>query len=215
MLTFEVIRELERNEKSNRKLQKLPENIVDEIAKYLAKKESMAEKTSSDIAEMENVKSAIKRFYELREKKITEYALDTVRTGMPPQNMLPFEEHTFWQMVDLLKGQREMYFTALSKPITEGEEPASEQQISEKPIITDRIKESVHPEEKIQQIVEAATNPFVAVQKTYKIMKTLPPFVGLDLQIYELKEGDVREIPKPLNELLLKEGVIEEYIESK
>src|SRR3989338_9723738 len=114
MLTFEVIRELERNEKSNRKLQKLPENIVDEIAKYLAKKESISEKTSSDIMEMENVKSAIKRFYELREKKITEYVLDTVRTGMPPQNMLPFEEHTFWQIVELLKNQREEYFEKLS-----------------------------------------------------------------------------------------------------
>ena len=48
----------------------------------------------------------------------------------------------------------------------------------------------------------------------YKVLRTLPAFVGLDMSIYELKEGDIKEIPKPLNELLLKEGVITEYKES-
>jgi len=46
----------------------------------------------------------------------------------------------------------------------------------------------------------------------YKVVKTLPAFVGPDMKTYELKENDLIQLdslPKPLNDLLLKEGVIE------
>lgn len=45
----------------------------------------------------------------------------------------------------------------------------------------------------------------------YRIKKTMPEFVGPDMKTYKLTENDIVDsLPKPLNELLLKEGVIEE-----
>ncbi|MBI2972081.1 MAG: DNA replication complex GINS family protein [Candidatus Aenigmarchaeota archaeon] len=49
-----------------------------------------------------------------------------------------------------------------------------------------------------------------AEKKTvFRVKKTLPAFVGPDMKTYELREGDVIELPKTLNDLLLKEGIIE------
>lgn len=45
----------------------------------------------------------------------------------------------------------------------------------------------------------------------YRIKKSIPEFVGPDMKVYKLNENEIIEsLPKPLNELLLKEGVIEE-----
>lgn len=46
----------------------------------------------------------------------------------------------------------------------------------------------------------------------FRVKKSLPAFVGPDMKTYELKENEVLSpdfLPKPLNDLLLKEGVIE------
>ena len=196
MLTFEAIRELERKEKESRKMQKLPADLVHQISDYLGKKESVSEKTSSDIMELEKVKSAVKRFYESREKKLLEAALDAARTGMLPESLTPQEEHYFWLLVGALKDQREQFFASLSQQKANGieEKAASAAAL---------LDEETGTEEII--VTEKPTKPVL-----YKVLRTLPPFVGLDMSVYELKEGDIREIPKPLNELLLKEGVIQE-----
>ncbi len=59
-------------------------------------------------------------------------------------------------------------------------------------------------------------NFFSEIQKdkklAYKVMKAMPAFVGPDMKTYELKENEIIStdfLPKPLNDLLLKEGVIE------
>ena len=86
MLTFEKIRELERGEREAKQLQKMPENFFDDLADYLKKKEEINEKTSTDIMEIENVKAAIRRLFEIRERKMMELMIYTLRTGMIPEN---------------------------------------------------------------------------------------------------------------------------------
>ena len=63
-------------------------------------------------------------------------------------------------------------------------------------------------------------NFFSEIQKdkklAYRVMKALPAFVGPDMKTYELKENEIIStdfLPKPLNDLLLKEGVIEQVEE--
>ena len=48
-----------------------------------------------------------------------------------------------------------------------------------------------------------------AATPMYRVKKTLPTFVGPDMKTYSLKENDIINIPPPLDELLLKEGIIE------
>ncbi|HIG97309.1 MAG TPA: DNA replication complex GINS family protein [Candidatus Aenigmarchaeota archaeon] len=164
MLTFDKIRDLERVERQSKKLQKMPEDIPAQLKDYLKRKEKITEKSSTEINELENIKTTIKRFFELREGKIVSAVLDTVRTGLPPENMSAEEEKLFYKLTDILKQYRESFFSELSRE-------------DDKPM--------------------------------YRVKKATPQFVGPDMKTYKLNEDDIVSIPPPLDELLLKEGVIE------
>ncbi len=114
MLTFEMIRDLERTERDNKKLQKLPEDIFVQIGEYIKRKEK-SQKDSKDIMELESIKSTINRLFELRERKLLSSVGDTVRTGVPPENMSKEEETVFYKLVELVKTHREQFFTSLSR----------------------------------------------------------------------------------------------------
>lgn len=170
MLTFEKIRDLERAERESRQLQKLPENLFSDVRDYLRKKDGM--KTSKDLQEIENMRNTVQRFFELREKKIVEFALYAVRTGMPVENLTKEEERLFFFLVDEMKRFRETFFANIAR-----EEERKERKI------------------------------------VFRVRKSIPAFVGPDMQTYRLNAGDVVSLPKPLNDLLLKEGVIEQVEE--
>ena len=106
MITFDAIRDIERTERENRKLQKIPENFFDLVRDYLDKKEKMKEKSSLDLLEIENTKNTIKRFLDIREKKIIELAIMTSRTGLLPDNLTCHEKELFQQIVDNLNAFR-------------------------------------------------------------------------------------------------------------
>ncbi len=180
MLTFEMIRELERQEKANKKLQKLPDNLLDELRDYIKRKEGMPEKSSADILELENVKTTLKRFFELREGKIMDTALTSARTGLPPEHLTKDEQPVFYSIVDSIKAHRELFFSEINK------DP--------------RLKAP----EKQEQIKERII---------YRVKKEMQEFVGPDMKTYHLVRGEIVNLPKPLNDLLLKEGVIEEIRE--
>ncbi len=103
MLTFEAIRETERAERENKKLQELPENFFDLISDYMRKKEKIKDKTSLDILEIENAKNTIKRLIDLREKKVTDIAIMSARTDLVPENLTVQEKILFEEIVNGLK----------------------------------------------------------------------------------------------------------------
>ena len=43
----------------------------------------------------------------------------------------------------------------------------------------------------------------------YKVKRSLPEFVGPDMKIYKLTENEIVELPREVERLLLKEGIIE------
>lgn len=177
MLTFEKIRELERIEREAKKLQKLPDDIVEQMNDYMQRKNKIKEKSSADIMELENVKNTIRRFFELREHKIIMAALDTVRTGLPAEHLASHEDHVFYSAVDVLKRFREQFFHDLSKETETKEEARKDAKDEEKYL--------------------------------YRVRKSLPEFVGPDMKIYKLTENELVTLPTALEELLIKEGVIE------
>ena len=173
MLTFEAIRELERNEKESKNLQKLPDNITGDIKDYMKRKQELKETT--DILELENVKNTVKRLLEIRERKIVDLAIYSARTGLPPENLSPNEESLFSSIVEQLRQFRTIFFDDMNK--------------------------------------KSAT---ATSRTTYKVKKDVPEVIGPDLKKYKLNENDIIDetaLPKELNELLLKQGVIEEVKE--
>jgi len=183
MLTFEMIRELERQEKANKRLQKLPDNLPTELNEYIKRKEKMADKSSSDIMEMETVKNTIKRFIELRETKLIEMALTTARTGLPPENLTKEETPVFFSLVETMKKHREAFFSEMNRETGETMQAAQET-----------------PQERQERVI-------------YRVKKELKEFIGPDMKTYRLVRGEIVNLPKPLNDLLLKEGLIEEIRE--
>lgn len=167
MLTFDKIRELERTERDAKKLQGLPEDIIEQLNDYIQRKEKIKEKTTADIRELEHVRNTIKSFFEMREHKITQASMDTVRTGLPPENLTRHEERIFYELVEALKRHREQFFHEIAK----------ERKHEEKPV--------------------------------YRVKKSLPEFVGPDMKTYKLNENELITLPKELEAILLKEGVIE------
>ena len=111
MLTFDSIRDVERAEKDSKKLQKLPEDFFDQLADYFIRKNSMSDKASADIIEMENVKNVIKRLIDLREKKLVEMALINARTGTLPENLTKNEQQIFQGIVGNIKNLRNSIFS--------------------------------------------------------------------------------------------------------
>jgi len=183
MLTFDKIRDIERAERASQTLQKLPENILDEFRDYLKRKEQTQNKTDFDMHEIENAKNTLKRILENREQKIVNLALYSARTGIPPDGLLKHEEIVFNNILNSLKKLREDFFNELNKK----EE-------------TKEIKNEEIDIKKEQPIKK----------EEYVVIKTMPTFVGPELKEHTLKEGDsIKDLPKPLNDLLLKKGVIE------
>ena len=173
VLTFEKIRELERVERENKKLQKLPEDVLDQLRDYLHRKEKLKEKTSADIIELENMKNTLKRFFEMREQKIMTAALDTVRTGLPPENLTSDEERVFYEIVDSAKRFRERFFEELRK------EPPHHEEMH---------KASVY---KVKKSVPEFVGPDM---KTYKLTENDLVTLPSEVEVILLKEGVIEKV---------------------
>ncbi len=110
MLTFEKIRDMERVEKAEKNLQKMPENFLDDVNEYLNGKKG------ADIVEADNVKSVVKRLIELREQKIASLALYSVRTNMPVENLTSMERELFEEIREALSDFREIMIKKINEP---------------------------------------------------------------------------------------------------
>ena len=64
---------------------------------------------------------------------------------------------------------------------------------------------------------EIQKEPVIKQKKiVYKVRRTIPEFVGPDMNTYKFNENDVIEpnaLPKSLNDFLLKKGIIEKIEE--
>lgn len=174
MLTFDKIRDIERTERDGKKLQKLPDDFIQELRDYINRKESIKEKTLSDMNELERIRDSIRKIFEMRQKKILDNVFETTAGGAPAGSMTKDEQEVFSRLVDIMRGFRESLLHEVNK------------------------KDVQEPETKAEER-----------QEIYKVLRDLPEFVGPDMKAYKLKKDEVINISKPLNEFLLKKGVIE------
>ncbi|MBI4896039.1 MAG: DNA replication complex GINS family protein [Candidatus Aenigmarchaeota archaeon] len=184
MLTFDKIRDLERVEKKEKILQPLPNDLYAELHEYLARKQQLHEQT--DAQELETIKNAIQNFFDERERKLLRSAAEFVQNGLPPKNMTAIEKDFFLEISGLLAHHRK----TRSDMIFNGKEQHVEATQTPAPISHD---------------VPQTTTKHTA----YRVKTDILPFVGPDLQVYTLKKGDLAELPQPLNDLLLNEGILE------
>ena len=116
-ITFEFIRKIQREEMSEPKLSKIPEDFYQKAKNYLEQKKNIAEKKQDKLSEREikNVERLLEDIFNRRETKMLNHALITVRTDIPAQNLIKEEEEFFESAVNMLRTQRERVLNLLFK----------------------------------------------------------------------------------------------------
>jgi len=120
-ITFEFIRKIQREEMSEPKLSKIPEDFYQKAKNYLEQKKVIAEKKEEKLTEREikNVERIMEDIFNRRETKMLNHALITVRTNLPPQNLIEDEKEFFESAVNMLRTQRERVLSLLFKKTKE------------------------------------------------------------------------------------------------
>ncbi len=109
-ITFEYIREIQREEQKIQSLSKMPEDFFDKVKAYLKQKQYLSKKKKDQTAlmEMRNIRRILEDIFNRRETKIMEQAIISVRTGMIPENLTESEKEFFETAVEFLRKQREI-----------------------------------------------------------------------------------------------------------
>ena len=195
MLTFEALREQERKEKASQQIEQMPSDFVAQLQEYLQRKMEKSDGSSDDRREIENIKHTIMRLLEAREHKILDAVMYASRTGLKPDNLIDKEK----KMFDVILKEVNSYRDDFLKNIENG----SIDKNSELLEATDAGKNDVKEEKEVLK----------TTARKYLVKRNVEKFVSPDLKETELKKGDVfheSDLPKGLNDLLLKRGIIEE-----
>jgi DNA replication initiation complex subunit (GINS family) len=190
IITYEILYDILRREKSRQELQKLDNNFFDDINKYIRDKKAILEdlKSKSSIfakkeiekteKELVNIKKIVKEIYDKRESKILQLALSSAVTNkaQDSSNLLNEEKLIFDNLIRFLKESRESLLNDLLD--------------DEKPKVIKSEQESI---------------------KTVRILQPIPIFIGDDLNEYgPFEEEYIASLPVKVAELLIKKGKAEE-----
>jgi DNA replication initiation complex subunit (GINS family) len=188
-INYKNLRRIQQLEKNSPLPTKIDSNFYQNLSSYLKTLEKMAEKEENQQKiklikeELQNTKKIADNVYELREKKIVQAALSTVRGGKPDlKNLIEPEKKLFNTLVDQIIASRKTIFEKKSEEIKE-----------------DKVKPKEETEEK-----KTNDNPIV------RVTKDIPEFVGTDMKTYSLRKEDVLSISKEMSEPLLKRGVVKQ-----
>jgi len=120
-ISFEFIRKIQREEMTEPKLSKIPEDFYQKAKNYLEQKKSIAEKKNDKLESLEvkNVERLLEDIFNRRETKMLNNAIITVRTGIPPQNLIEDEKEFFESAVNMMRSQRERVLNLLFKKTKE------------------------------------------------------------------------------------------------
>ena len=200
IITFEVLYDLLRREKTRQELQKLDPIFYQNLAKYVSEKKDILEsqkQKESVFAEqeikktrnqIESILKIIKELYEIRENKIIQVALINSRTKSDTSlpNLLPEETQFYGLVIDNLNKFRKNILHSVQNsnpPITEEKEEPKDIKRDERP----------------QNI------------KFIRFIEAVPKFVGTDLQVYgPFEKEDVASLPYNVSGLLIKNNRAEE-----
>lgn len=106
VLTYEALREIQRQEKKTEKLYELEEEFYKAFNKYIEQRQKSKEDSST--IEIQNAKTIMRDILDRREKKILNHALRTARTQekIDSSSMTKKEQQLYTALVDVLNEYR-------------------------------------------------------------------------------------------------------------
>jgi len=116
MITFDLIRKIQREEQRSPKLAKIPDDFYSAIVSYVQQKKQIAEKDDrKGVLEVKSIERLVEDVFDRRERKIVTAAVNTARTNIQPENMVEEEKDFFDLVAGTIRQRRE---TSLRKMFT-------------------------------------------------------------------------------------------------
>jgi DNA replication factor GINS len=189
-LNYKTLRKIQQQEKKSSLIMKIDRNFYIKFSEYLknlkkiAEKEKDAKKLNIFNDEIKNTEKIALNIYELREKKIVQAALSTVRGGKPDlKHILDVEKKLYESIIEQISLSRKT-FIDLKEEKTSETTKRSELKKEEQP----------------------RTNTNTIVQ----VLEDTPEFVGTDMKTYKLRKDDVLTMPKEMCAPLIQRGVVKQ-----
>ncbi len=216
-MDVKTLREIQRREKLSPYLQELGKEFYKELKKYVGEvhsryvedsKQGGISKLTMALGEFENIKAIVSDIYETREKKIMNSALYYIKSEeeMKVENLVPEEEEMLRKVIEVLREQREH---VLEKIISETDYKFPHE--SERYQTKNGKRVPVEADAATTDTISKTAMPRGAPQKmTIRMLKDLPPLVGVDGRTYgSFKKEDVVTLPEPNAKVLVNQGAAE------
>jgi len=220
IITFDLIRKIQREEQRLPKLTKLPDSFYTNVATYVTQKKKLiaSKEDRRSSLEIKSIEMLIEDIFNRRERKIINTAINSARTGIPPENMTDEERAFYDGLLAFIKGRRnDILQNILEEPIVEEKEPVEvEESVGE--AARETAKETAEILSAVKPIVPASLGSIGASLGVSLIVfkEDVPSFVGSDMRSYgPFKKGDIAKVPDENLRALLERGVVEEFKVSK
>ncbi len=200
VFTYETLYEFLRREKTKEELQEIDEKFYEEALNYLREKQDLYDETlkKDDLfsvgerdslqLQINNIRKLLKDFYDKRERKIIDMAINAVKINknvIDTNSLLNSERELYEKIISLLEIFRKdilLKVLMLRKPTIEEQKPDIVEEKKEEPKI-----------------------------KTVKFKENVEQFVGKNLEIYgPFSAEDEAKLPSEIAQILLTQGKAEE-----
>ncbi len=201
ILTFRFLRELQKQERTTKELEKLDTDFYKQVANYMEKKMGLDLKDNADFAskrDLDHTKIIIKDILNRRERKVINLAMLNARGNILPQNILPEEKELFEKITTGVKKYRStlefiFYDENDEKNTTEKKETTKDTTPKQEP----RDKDTKSNDDNKQQ------QDTDTIKIT--ILDNVPQFMAADGKSYgPFKKDDIVNIPTTAATLLIK-----------
>ena len=225
IITFDLIRKIQREEQRLPKLTKLPDSFYTNVATYVTQKKKLiaSKEDRRSSLEIKSIEMLIEDIFNRRERKIINTAINSARTGIPPENMTDEERAFYDGLLAFIKGRRnDILQNILEEPIVEEKEPVEVEEVKVEESVGEAARETAKETAEIlsavKPIVPASLGSIGASLGVSLIVfkEDVPSFVGSDMRSYgPFKKGDIAKVPDENLRALLERGVVEEFKVSK
>ena len=105
VISFEYLRKILNEEKKSQNLTKIPDDFYETVRMYIEGKKKLAKEKKDEI-ELRNIERIVENIFNLRERKIINFAIMAARAGVQPSNLTSEERQFFQRVFETLKERR-------------------------------------------------------------------------------------------------------------
>ncbi|RLE48128.1 hypothetical protein DRJ25_00645 [Candidatus Woesearchaeota archaeon] len=223
VFTYETLYELFRREKNKEELQKIDDKFYQEALSYLKEKQDLYDETlkKDDLfsvnereslhTQINNIRKLLKDFYDKRERKIINMAINAVKINknvIDTSTLLPLEKELYERIIDVLEQSRKeilLNVLMLRQPTqTSTEEHKKEEKKNETEMQEHKDKKTEEGDKQERTTI-----------KTVRFKEKTEQFIGKNLEVYgPFSQDDTAKLPSEIAKILITQGKAEEVKET-